>query len=495
MNKKADVRIALFCLIAAAAVLLICSMNSYLYPINPWNDVHCFMTVAREMLAGKVPYRDLIEQKGPLLYGLHALALTVSPGNYHGMYWIETLLMAGALFFFHKTARLYAPKINVGWTAVAAMVICVSRAFRYGDSAEQLCLFPVAWSMYAALKSMRANERISMKGYLLHGALAGCILWVKFNLLGFHLVWMGFLAIDALIADRNLKRPVCMCLWFLGGMALASVPWLIYFGANGALDDLLSVYFGMNIGQYGPRRYNFLLYTGAGLMRCLQDPVLAMPLMAAALGVLFAPRRWMGWKEKGFLVCAFGVMAVAIYGMGMRYVYYFMAFAVFLPLAALAVRALSGLVCWGKICRREGMRAAVYVLLLAVGIGGVLRLSANTAWIGYPYEETIQGKVAALLKEEKRPTILNAGELDGGFYFAADAQIGSKWFCELNVDREGCLADHQRCMDEGRTDYVITIGETLEEIGLKSDWPLVAQVESDYGGPEKTARIYGKPED
>ncbi|MDO4877210.1 MAG: hypothetical protein Q3987_07505, partial [Oscillospiraceae bacterium] len=60
-------------LIAAATVTLtVVSTCSPLYPFNPWNDINCFFTVGRGITHGMVPYRDLYEQKGPLIYFLFA---------------------------------------------------------------------------------------------------------------------------------------------------------------------------------------------------------------------------------------------------------------------------------------------------------------------------------------------------------------------------------------------------------------------------------------
>ena len=69
-----DWRLALGVSIAAAFVLIgLCSMSSPLYPINIWDDANCLPTVGRAMKKGGVVYRDIYEQKGPLLYALHAL--------------------------------------------------------------------------------------------------------------------------------------------------------------------------------------------------------------------------------------------------------------------------------------------------------------------------------------------------------------------------------------------------------------------------------------
>ena len=64
----------------SVGILLVCSKNSPLYPMNDWVDVNCFFTVGRGMVHGLTPYLDLVDQKGPLLYALFALL----PGDWKG---------------------------------------------------------------------------------------------------------------------------------------------------------------------------------------------------------------------------------------------------------------------------------------------------------------------------------------------------------------------------------------------------------------------------
>lgn len=78
-----------FITIVAVVAITICSKSSPLYPLNDWVDANCFMTVGKSMIHGLVPYRDLIEQKGPLLYMIHAVAALISETSFLGVYFIE----------------------------------------------------------------------------------------------------------------------------------------------------------------------------------------------------------------------------------------------------------------------------------------------------------------------------------------------------------------------------------------------------------------------
>ena len=82
-------RLFLFSFAVAFLVITVCSRSSFLYPINDWVDSQCFFTTGRAMFNGSVLYRDIYEQKGPLLYFVHGLAGLVSETNFIGVYLVE----------------------------------------------------------------------------------------------------------------------------------------------------------------------------------------------------------------------------------------------------------------------------------------------------------------------------------------------------------------------------------------------------------------------
>ena len=67
-NKKVIIAILL---VASIFTLLICSKNSPLYPYNDWVDGNAFFTMGKGMFNGKVPYKDLFEQKKPCSFSFN----------------------------------------------------------------------------------------------------------------------------------------------------------------------------------------------------------------------------------------------------------------------------------------------------------------------------------------------------------------------------------------------------------------------------------------
>lgn len=475
---------ALFCLAAAAALLAVASMCSFLYPLNPWVDVNCFMTVGKGILKGKLPYRDLMEQKGPLLYVLHALAIAIAPGKYWGVYAMEALLLAGVMMTLWKTLRLYVPRIPVAAMVPAAAVMVVCRAFQAGDSAEELCLLPTAMAIFHGLRACREGRSPSGRELWINGALAGCILWVKFNLLGFHLGWMAFFAIDALVRERDVRKSLKMCARFLAGMALTSLPWLIWFGAEGALGDLFGVYFYGNIFGYafGEDARNTSMVREL-LKAARQNPMLTAWLTVGGASVLATKR--MNGREKLLLIVGAALMVPAIYGGGGSNQYYYMAFAVFAPFAWLALAPV-----WDRVRFGHTAQAIASAGVLAACVGAALMLCPAADYIGWKAEDTAQGQVAAYVAQREDATLLNVGFLDGGFYYAADAQPASRWFCQLNYGWRECGEAHAEILGSGGTDFAVFAREPDESLDL-SAYECVLEARSDYGkGCVSTAKCF-----
>ena len=87
-NKKVILTILL---IVSILTLLICSKNSPLYPYNDWVDGNAFFTMGKGMFNGKVPYKDLFEQKGPLLYLIYVIGYLISHDTFLGVYLLEVI--------------------------------------------------------------------------------------------------------------------------------------------------------------------------------------------------------------------------------------------------------------------------------------------------------------------------------------------------------------------------------------------------------------------
>ena len=89
---------ALLALLCATLALLIATTSSPLYAANFWTDTNIYFTIGRGMTRGLMPYRDLFDHKGPLVFMLYALGAAISDTSFIGVFILEALSLAAAVY-------------------------------------------------------------------------------------------------------------------------------------------------------------------------------------------------------------------------------------------------------------------------------------------------------------------------------------------------------------------------------------------------------------
>ncbi len=216
-DKQQKYIIYLYCLLISLIFLFICSKNSPFYPFNNWDDPNSFFTVGKGMANGLVPYKDLFEQKGPIIYLIHAISYLISNTTFIGVFLFEVISFSIFLYFTFKTMSLYCRKIHVLWVApFISGIILTSYVFVAGDSAEEFCMPLFAISLYYMINYYKNiyPEKMPTKQVILIGILAGLTFWIKYNLLG---LWLGFMLVlfIGLCANKQIKTAFLTAIYFL----------------------------------------------------------------------------------------------------------------------------------------------------------------------------------------------------------------------------------------------------------------------------------------
>ena len=255
--KDREIRQYVLCFLSAVLIIAVCSRSSFLYAFNIWDDANSYFTVGKCIFRGFVPYRDLFDQKGIMLYFIYGLASLISPTTFLGVYVFEVI---AAFFSLLAIFKIYLQFLKNGMmpyiiTPITGAVIYSSYDFWWGGSAEEF-LFPfIMWGLYLTVYHFRNiyPEPMDYRIVLLGGILAGCVLNIKFSSLGFFFGWMAFVFFADLITGRAVKKAFVSCFVFLGGMGIATIPWIIYFGLNGAIYDWGYVYIYKNVFEYSKK--------------------------------------------------------------------------------------------------------------------------------------------------------------------------------------------------------------------------------------------------
>lgn len=489
--KTSAVRRVLWCLVTAAALLAVCSKSSPLYPLNDWMDANIFYTMGKAMMNGSVLYRDVFDHKGPLLYLIYGLGWCVDHTGFLGVFLLEIAAFSAFLYWSLRAAEVLAGPLHPAWVLPVGAAAAAGQAFAHGGSAEEFCLPLLAWALYEVLafaaNSPADRRPLSLVRVAVLGFEAGCVLWVKFTMMGFFLGWVLVLAVFYLRAGW-LRQLGLSCAAYLGGMALSILPWLVYFGWNRALEDFIGVYFGDNLFLYseGGQQSTGLAATLFAILQkvywgCHDTPLLAV-LAVLGLGGLVLRRRY---AAAASLIVLAGALSVTSFARGGYHIYYFLPFAVFAapgmaPVALAANRMrLPGK--WPqKILPAAGAAAALaFCLLTCHNVGQMLR----------PAEDLPQYQFASVMEANGGGSLLNYGTLDGGFYTVTGVQPPCRFFCVTNLPMPEQQSQQDALLQSGGVDYAVSLDPALD---TRFDYTLAAQAEYDGGEGPITWYLYCK---
>ena len=469
-SKKELLWASLLSILAAAGVLLFCTKSSPLYPTNDWVDTNCFFTVGKSMFEGRVPYLDIYEQKGPLLYFLYGLCYLVSPTSFFGGYLLETASAAATLFCFYLTIRLYTDKPAAALICLPflALAIYSSASFAYGGSAEELCLPMTAYSVYALMKYLRYGKDSRPNGAMLVavGLLAGAVLFIKFSMLGSYTAWIAYIAVVSLVRTKKFGELLRCCGLFLLGIALSAVPWALYFGINNAVGDFLTAYFYNNIFLYTGKSFGIIAMPFIAAYRTVRGSIAnfgyALPILFGLIWFMFGMNRKLSKCERFAPAALFVFLMLGVF-IGRGLPYYMLISASFAAIGAAAAISLSE-----PLINKLRADKRVWTAAASVSVAACIALSYlctdNSYFMAYDRDDLPQNKFARIIASETDDAdILFYGALDSGFYMPLRTVPEYRYFCRLNINLPEMYEEQDRYVMEGLPDYVVAGKRTIPQ--------------------------------
>lgn len=292
-KRKCSYKIYVFLLLVAVLVITICSRSSFLYPFNDWVDSNIYFSIGKSMINGAVPYRDLFDHKGPIIYMLHALAAMISYDTFLGVYFIEIICCYLFLVLYYRIMQEYFESETVSMIVLTLMAVFIytSKSFYYGDSAEELCMPLLVYGLWVSVRALRQNSLPSGKEGIWVGITSACVLWTKFTMLGFYIGWI-IIPLYLALKQKQMKKFLILLGNIVLGICVVTLPLAVYFGINGAVGELLKVYFYDNLFSYTTTRSEVAFL---GLFSNLLDGLLSFETVS---GVMFAV------AVIGFIWCA-----------------------------------------------------------------------------------------------------------------------------------------------------------------------------------------------
>ena len=469
-------------------LMLLLTRSSFLYPYNNWDDSNSYFSMGKSMFHGILIYRDIFDQKGPYLYFLYGLCSLVSGTTFRGVFLMEILLGAADLLLIGRILKLFCrPQTAAFLSPILLACMCASKSFYWGGCAEEICLPFLLFPLYVLLRTLQHNRRtdFSPRDVFLPGLCCGFVFCVKFTLMGF---FLGF-ALSVILTCRSFREFAKLAGWFLLGTLLPFVPWVIYFGITGGLDDWYRVYIYTNVFLYSDFGANShgasasqKIYDLAKLLYWLILDNLQYFIFVIAGLLWMLLRKGASFAERIAPALMFALTFLFIYIGGAHLPYY--AF----PLTAFAVTGMAGAgVLLDRIAARvvlqksipaDGARkagssrrsarnimlvTAGILLSLAISYAVIFRCSWNMDYLGTPkdqifltsFTEDINKDREAGIVDKDHTTLLNIGCLDSGLYTTTGIYPTCYWFQTQTLPGGEVDREQLSYILEGRTDYIV----------------------------------------
>lgn len=239
-------------------------------------DSSVFRTVAMYMRDGYMPYRDIFDHKGPLLYLYNRLGMLIS--DWKGMWVIEWLSLWITFWLIYKIARLICGRL----LSLVTLLTVGAALFPYfdgGNYSEEYALPYIAASLFL-FADYFLKGRVGRLRLVVCGFCFGAVCLLRANMIA---VWLVFCVAVLLkeIREKRYDKLVGFALWFAVGAAVVTVPIVIWLAANGAFGDFIENYLLFNgayvsdadraskINQYRAFSYfannTFVLFSGCGM--------------------------------------------------------------------------------------------------------------------------------------------------------------------------------------------------------------------------------------
>ena len=479
-NKKQPGKLFLifYLFFISVLILFIHSKCSPLYPFQDGNDQNTMFTVGKGVLKGYVPYRDLYEQKGPLLIFIHSFGAAFNYYGFEGIWLLEIICCFFFLLITYKTTEIFVDNKALPFIPLFAAVIYSAPAFGMGDSAEEFALPLMAYAFYVAIKALKNDSFLSAKEFFFIGLTSGAVFWIKYSMVGFYFGWIACFLFYA-ISRRQMKDLLSGILLIAAGILVITLPVFLYFLFNSALKDLYQAYFYNNLVYYPAyRNWSYAKKLRYSMMSYRTNALIPMGLSIIGCFYMIIKKQW---KTAAFLIITFLPTYLFVYISGNYHFYYCFIFSIFsITGLCFFTDLFSNL--FGFIKKPAVDSKKISAPLLFTALIMVCLVSKNLPSLEIPKNELLPFRMKDIIEKSgiEDPSILHFRILDMGVNTAAGLIPNMKYFCYYNNDHlTETLEQQLQCLEEHCVDYVLEQStspytwqeiETYEHQGVIPSW-------------------------
>lgn len=483
------------CLIILVASLLFIGASP-LYQTNPWDDSNAMLTMGRATINGLMPYQDIIEQRGPFLYSLYAVAAFISHNSFLGLYFVELV----NLFLIYGITLKITQDMGVrNWTAdwlalIGPIALLGTSAFRFGGAPEEFGFTTILYLLYVVIHYRQVVAHIPLKQFFWLGLNLSLLFWNKYSLVGAYAIFFIWVAV-VLLVKKSIRRLFRVILAAVMGFLSISSLFFLYFVLRHAWGSLIQIYFVQNITAYGKSSASI----GAAIWTTIQLMLKAMqlhPMVIVIIGLGWVIAIWKHQKIGLEIAMFFGTLTfVALQHWVLMY--YNVIWMPFFALALIRIAITSHRQVVGLRSMMIATVVAISIFLMPIvnnaDLEQLLFVGQQQSFDGQKFIAQKQfAKVIAQYSGHSKPSLLMINSIDKGFFLATQTIPQTLYWHRLNMTYQQLPQMYQnfnQSMQRQQIDFVIVrLGQMpahqnlllQQQIDGAIDWHLMAALWHQY---------------
>lgn len=236
----------LFSFIASLVIVLL--FQTSVSPIygNAGGDSVIFRIIGKGWTEGRLPYRDLFDHKGPVIFFIDAIATLISDSRF-GLYLLSVIGLSFDIYLIHKIVSLFVKKYQI-FLCDLTFIAFYLFASQGGNLTETWNLPFILLCIYLGFNYLNSSKPIENHPYqysFIYGISMGIIFMTRPNnaipICGLILTYTILL-----IKNKKWKSLFMNALFVFLGFVLPIIPFIIYFISNEILEEFIYAAFTFN---------------------------------------------------------------------------------------------------------------------------------------------------------------------------------------------------------------------------------------------------------
>ncbi|MBD3879357.1 MAG: hypothetical protein SR1Q5_06710 [Quinella sp. 1Q5] len=197
-------------------------------------DSSIFQVIGKYWTQGYLPYVDLFDHKGPLIFFINAIGYIIYPRS--GIMVPQIISLYLSCLFMWRAMELYSSSV---WKIFFLLLTLIYYAAHYeeGNHIEEYSVLFLSSAVYCFLCSLKEDKFPPLYAFIYGVGFGGCLLLRLSD--AAQICCQSFLVALFLLQARDFKTLWQNGLSFLAGFVIICLPFVIYFAAHDALYDMI----------------------------------------------------------------------------------------------------------------------------------------------------------------------------------------------------------------------------------------------------------------